>query len=454
MKTVETTSSGLFSLPIDLVEEILMWLPSRSLARLRCTCRSWNELISSGGFVDRYLQNAAARHSAPAKLVLTPLSKRHARSFHAPMCCRDCPRIIGARPCRGLVLFCRPCALTYSVCNPSTGGVLHLPPCHSEWYMSSAGIGFDSATGKYKVVQLVDPSSPKVVGTQCRVLTVGDDPLGWREPLGEACTILQEDHAKEGGCIADVDPVFANGRLHWTLTPKFLVCDTPQGILAFSIGDESFVTVPLPPFASADLDVCSSSVCVATNVYLEHVRPSKLLPKNKEIFAPAGTVLAELDGCLCMVRDLRHRRNMDLNETTMFEIWKLGTYETGEWSLDYRIDLPRGYRAAERLVTPWLVMPLAYVGGDPASTGGQRRKAVLLATTAHEAHVYDPEAAVLHRVASMSDDESRSCDAAFYLDNRLRLTLYQESPVQMDGMEHDGGDAKLIGYSILNSEQN
>lgn len=224
--------------------------------------------------------------------------------------------------------------------------------------------------------------------------------------------------------------------------------------LAFSIGDESFVTVPLPPFASADLDVCSSSVCVATNVYLEHVRPSKLLPKNKEIFAPAGTVLAELDGCLCMVRDLRHRRNMDLNETTMFEIWKLGTYETGEWSLDYRIDLPRGYRAAERLVTPWLVMPLAYVGGDPASTGGQRRKAVLLATTAHEAHVYDPEAAVLHRVASMSDDESRSCDAAFYLDNRLRLTLYQESPVQMDGMEHDGGDAKLIRYSILNSEQN
>uniref|UniRef100_A0A0D3G5R0 DUF1618 domain-containing protein n=1 Tax=Oryza barthii TaxID=65489 RepID=A0A0D3G5R0_9ORYZ len=256
------------------------------------------------------------------------------------MCCRDCPRIIGARPCRGLVLFCRPCALTYSVCNPSTGGVLHLPPCHSEWYMSSAGIGFDSATGKR-----LHP---------------------------------------------DVDPVFANGRLHWTLTPKFLVGDTPQGILAFSIGDESFMTVPLPPFASADLDVCSSSVCVATNVYLEHVRPSKLLPKNKEIFAPAGTVLAELDGCLCMVRDLRHRRNMDLNETTMFEIWKLGTYETGEWSLDYQIDLPRGYRAAERLVTPWLVMPLAYVGGDPASTGRQRRKAVLLATMAHEAHVYDP----------------------------------------------------------------
>uniref|UniRef100_A0A0D9WF64 Uncharacterized protein n=1 Tax=Leersia perrieri TaxID=77586 RepID=A0A0D9WF64_9ORYZ len=78
-------------------------------------------------------------------------------------------------------------------------------------------------------------------------------------------------------------------------------------------------------------------------------------------------------------------------------------------------------------------MPLAYLSDDDTeyhSSPTTGNKKLLLATTAHEAHVHDPATGVLHTVASMPDDERRSCDTPFYLDNRLRLALHQESPVQ------------------------
>lgn len=39
----------------DLIEEILSWLPARSLARLRYTCKQWEILISELRFVDKHL---------------------------------------------------------------------------------------------------------------------------------------------------------------------------------------------------------------------------------------------------------------------------------------------------------------------------------------------------------------------------------------------------------------
>ena len=56
--------------------------------------------------------------------------------------------------------------------------------------------------------------------------------------------------------------------------------------------------------------------------------------RHPETTGLAGSrALAELDGCLCMIRDLRRRRDV----AAMFEVWKLKDYESGVWSLDYRI---------------------------------------------------------------------------------------------------------------------
>lgn len=71
---------------------------------------------------------------------------------------------------------------------------------------------------------------------------------------------------------------------------------------------------------------------------------------------------------------------------------------------------------------------------------------LLLATTAHEAHVYDPTRKTLQMVASMEDEEKSGCDVPEFMVDRLRLVLYQESLAHVAGMEYD---EDAIGYSVL-----
>ncbi|TVU45156.1 hypothetical protein EJB05_04631, partial [Eragrostis curvula] len=52
----------------------------------------------------------------------------------------------------------------------------------------------------------------------------------------------------------------------------------------------------------------------------------------------------------------------------------------------------------ERLTKPWLVVPLTYL--DDGCPGEKRR--LLLATTAQEAHAYDPDSGTLRTVASVA----------------------------------------------------
>jgi hypothetical protein len=125
----------------------------------------------------------------------------------------------------------------------------------------------------------------------------------------------------------------------------------------------------------------------------------------------------------------------------MFEIWKLEDYESGSWSLDYCIELARGLMAAP-LIKSWLVIPLSYLGREsPMET-----RKLLLATTAHKAHVYDPNTKTLQMVASMEDEEKSGCDVPEFMMDRLRLVLYQESLAHIAGMEYD---EDAIGYSVV-----
>ncbi|KAM0847435.1 hypothetical protein ACQ4PT_055014 [Festuca glaucescens] len=420
-----TKSTDPCSVPDDLADEVLLRLPSRSLARLRCVCRAWNGLISSDAFQERHLQRQLEKPRIPSKLVLAPLAKRHGNWVGA--LCRDCPKITSGRPCRGLVLLCSPCTLTYSICNPSTGGVVPLPPCRCQWYtISSAGIGFHAPTKQYKVVQIAMVNFPgNHLRMDCQVLTVGD-PAGWRPaPSGETLCSITQDLISS---VKDTDPVFANGRLHWTLSTRFLYQPPrARGILSFSLGDESFATVPSPPFARADIVEYDGN-----DPYRDHIHPDWSTEYSKTLYSPAGTVLAELDGRLCMMRDVRLRRGWD----ALFEIWKLDDYESSSWSLGYRVSLPQGLMAMP-LIKPWLVAPLCYLGsrGDVNSSVESRK--LLLATTAHEAHVYDPATKTLQMVASLEDEEKSGWDVPEFIDDRLRLVLYQESLVHIDGMIYD-----------------
>jgi hypothetical protein len=131
------------------------------------------------------------------------------------------------------------------------------------------------------------------------VLTVGDA-RGWRAISSFQLGLGFTDDA--ASIDRNVQPVFADGCLHWSFRTNYL--DKPHGVLSFSLADESFRRVPQPPFSMVDL----------VPVHLNGVRNYRLLRakgirsgSGEEVAMPVGKTLAELDGRLCMVRDVRHR---------------------------------------------------------------------------------------------------------------------------------------------------
>ena len=62
-------------LPDDVVGEVLLRLPSKSLARFCSVCRSWKHLISSPAFVESHQALAAAKR--PTKFAFAPTAPPH-----------------------------------------------------------------------------------------------------------------------------------------------------------------------------------------------------------------------------------------------------------------------------------------------------------------------------------------------------------------------------------------
>ncbi|CAM0149213.1 unnamed protein product, partial [Urochloa decumbens] len=439
------------TLPDHLVPEVLLRLPARSLTRLRCVCRSWHAEISSRGFQERHhagisspavdcrlhlslhvglfthLAHMAAtavdctgsqphHAAAAAKLAFLRRTPRHMaylqvrRGNRRPAqwltSCKDCPGVVGSKPCSGLALVRTPCEdAGFSVCNPTTGEVLHLPPSHQK--RCATGLGFHAPSGEFKVVTVgIDLGTDKL---HARVLTVGDAQR-WRLPSATAAGDFSEDDVID----AHVQPVFADGCLHWSFFRRKHVDSGPHGVLSFCLASESFRRVAQPPFAAADLVP-----------YEINGRSSSM---KAVVVPPVGTALAELDGRLCVMRDVRHYRG-----DVLFEIWRLQDYEAGRWSLDYRVDpAPELVAERERLTAPWLVVPLRYLDGGGRLQGRNRK--LLLVTTAREAHVYDPDSGTLRTVASVAGGGDGNSE-----DNFLRLLLYQESLVRFADMKRDKG---------------
>ncbi|XP_059630531.1 F-box protein At5g62510-like [Cornus florida] len=98
-------------LPNDIIYEILLLLPNKSLARFRCVCREWNNLLTSSNFLYKCLHYCPCRRTRHIcrewKNLLT--------SSNSSMCCRYCrlPMRCYCRNCR--VPMQRPC-LYYGEC--------------------------------------------------------------------------------------------------------------------------------------------------------------------------------------------------------------------------------------------------------------------------------------------------------------------------------------------------
>lgn len=266
-------------------------------------------------------------------------------------------------------------APAYYVANAATRAVTRLPP-GQDVVNSSAGLGYDAQTKKHKVMRLLRMGKD----ITCEVYTLGGVHgdrwmlAAGRVPSSLSTTAQCAIYAAESG---NLPPVFANGSLLWLIYGRFSLQNSAVAAITFSVTEETFGWVQAPP--------CGTLL---------------------------GVQLVELDGCLCMVRDLRHG-SPDCNSAV--EIWKLQDYTSGIWSLDTRVDLSH---AGVSLLTPKVIRVLGATGD------GRSVKKIVMATSNHTVHAYDTMSKNVETILSVADDTEIS-----YPSDRtaIRICLFKET---------------------------
>ncbi|KAL5177005.1 F-box/kelch-repeat protein [Glycine soja] len=164
------------TLPLELIREVLLRLPVRSVLRFRCVCKSWLPLISDPQFrISHYDLAAAPTHrlllrsnnfyiesvdieaelekdSSAVHLILPPSSPpRHRFEYDYYADSHDKPDILGS--CRGLILLYYPRNSDHIIWNPSLGVQKRLPYlAYDVTFCPLYGFGYDPSTDDYLLI--------------------------------------------------------------------------------------------------------------------------------------------------------------------------------------------------------------------------------------------------------------------------------------------------------------
>uniref|UniRef100_A0ACD5WVF9 Uncharacterized protein n=1 Tax=Avena sativa TaxID=4498 RepID=A0ACD5WVF9_AVESA len=224
---------GASMLPDELMTEVLLRLPVKSILRFRAVCRSWAAVLSSEEFCGLHMAKAEA--VVPPKLVfISPTASFDStRVYSSDPSDGQLFSLDGVRgdfadmtpaPCRGLTLLHDLVAPAYYVLNVATRAVTRLPPCQHA-LSSTAGLGFDARTKEYKVVRLSCGTLDEKQRIKCEVYILGGGDR-WRPAAGGVPFRFWEF---ADAAVATVRwserqqrPVFADGFLHWLIDPATL----------------------------------------------------------------------------------------------------------------------------------------------------------------------------------------------------------------------------------------
>jgi hypothetical protein len=185
---------------------------------------------------------------------------------------------------------------------------------------------------------------------KCEVYVLGGDRWRPSPPRGVPFRIAMAAVSAATRIGVKLQPVFADGYLHWLLNPAELSTTQKASVLSFSVTDETFTWVRSPPFPFE--------------------------------FKVSGVHLVELDDNLCMARDLRPHGG------TVLEIWKM---KAGDWSLDHSINLPQ--HVGRSLIEPQVIRVLGSVGNC------RSRKKIILVTSECKVITYDPRSETTHETS-------------------------------------------------------
>ncbi|KAF8100342.1 hypothetical protein N665_0226s0005 [Sinapis alba] len=162
---VRTTGDGL--IPLDLIPEILIDLPVKTLARFLCVSKHWSSIIRNRDFVKSYLiKSSTTTKTHPQGLIFTFKSKRHRKHFFFSssqrqdgdvscvasyhMKCHSQPYTAMTPPVHGLICYGPPSKLM--VYNPTTRRSIALPYVDAHRTRMYHYLGYDPIDGDYKML--------------------------------------------------------------------------------------------------------------------------------------------------------------------------------------------------------------------------------------------------------------------------------------------------------------
>ncbi|ESW26158.1 hypothetical protein PHAVU_003G095700 [Phaseolus vulgaris] len=244
--------------PRNLIIQILLRLPVKSLARFKSVCKSWFSLISDPHFAISHFELAAA---CTERLLLLEPTVPEVRSidFNAPLHDDSASAalnfnflspeshsdlILGS--CRGFVLL--DCSQSLCLWNPATG--IHKQVCQSpiasdmdaRVFVFLYGFGYDPSTDDYLVVQ-ASYNVDSEVATRVEFFSFRAN--AWKEIEGIHLSYMNScDDIRTG--------LLLNGAIHWLAYR----CDVSMdAIVAFDLTERSFSDILLPD------DMCEYDLC-------------------------------------------------------------------------------------------------------------------------------------------------------------------------------------------------
>ncbi|CDY40466.1 BnaC07g00060D [Brassica napus] len=181
---ITTFRHSLDSIPLDLISDILLKFPAKSLVEFTCVSNTWYSIIRSQMFIKTFMSMSISRphilltfkrnHNDDNELLFfsSPHTSQVSNdsssvvSRHEMMISRTSPGdyIIHSPSVRGFL--CCSHQHQYMVCNPTTRQVINLPEDHGFDHGTMKGymhLGYDPSSDKYKVLRMVTQPASNLV---------------------------------------------------------------------------------------------------------------------------------------------------------------------------------------------------------------------------------------------------------------------------------------------------
>uniref|UniRef100_A0A0E0IKN6 F-box domain-containing protein n=1 Tax=Oryza nivara TaxID=4536 RepID=A0A0E0IKN6_ORYNI len=259
-------------IPDDVIFDILLRLPSKSLIRFKSVCKAWHAIISNPCFISAHLECSKQKPSifmvpgvyekqnnGENTSFLMGLYQYQGGNIMEQIHVQDFPQGIGtwSRPihCNGMLLIS---TMNHEmiVCNPSTREIVSLPKGSYNLHAGPrAGFGFDPHSNKYKVARFFYQRDDDTSELVCKfeVLTLGTNL--WRQT---------EDPPYP---ISGLTPVHVKGAIYWMVNMP-LCPDPPNAFLRFCLTNEKFSLLQYPPcnlkptrFIEVEGELCCACFC-------------------------------------------------------------------------------------------------------------------------------------------------------------------------------------------------